>query len=182
MALTTLNAWYYGSAGTGGSVIPSKSGQVLAESTIAGSISSLVSGFFLITLDGAATTGTVNWIDGTQTLQRAPTYIQAFRQDPPAYGNSLYYPTGAVVLGSGHVQQATTGGLSASSGTPSWSTSGTSVVDNTVTWKDMGAIGLSTITPISFTSVTNVSATLTISAAGTSTQVLMFPFEYQILP
>lgn len=188
MALTTLNAWYYGPSGTGGAVIPAKSGQVFAESVGAGTYAQQIFGFFLITLDGSVTTGTVNWIDGTQTLPLGgPTYIQAFRQDPPAWTASSYYPLGAVVLGSGHVQQATTAGKSGTSA-PSFTTNGGTVGDvtgnanGTLIWTDRGAIGLSTITPISFTAVTNTSATLTISAAGTNTQVVMFPFEILLQP
>lgn len=188
MALTTLNAWYLGSTGTGGPVIPTVTGEIMANSSISGSLASELDGFFLITLDGAATTGTVNWIDGTNILPLGgPVSILAFRQDPCAWTASSYYPVGAVVLGSGHVQQVQAAGKSGTSA-PTWSTAGATVADTTgntggtLTWKDMGAIGLSTIVPISFTAVTATSATLTISAAGTSTQVVMFPFRAILRP
>lgn len=204
MAISTVNANWYGNTSAGGPVIPQVlssttsggalgivggGGAAFSESAMAGRDASDQNGFVLPVLDGASTTFTVNWIDGTQTLLYPPAGAFMFRHDPPAwtasssttappYPNPLtvYYPKGAVVLGSGHVQQAQNAGY-AGTVTPTWTTNGGTVVDGNITWKDLGAIALSTITPISMTAITNVSATITISAAGTSTQVPVFSFR-----
>lgn len=177
MAITTLAAHWYGSGNTSTPSIPTVTGEILASSGLSGSSAQDLEGFFALTLDGSATTAAVVWIDGTQALYLPPCGAVAFRIDPPAYTASTYYPLGAVVLGSGHVQQATVAGYSAATPTPTWKTDGTSVVDNQVTWTDEGAIALSTLTPVSFTAITKTGATLTISGAGTSTQVMCVSFK-----
>lgn len=203
MAITTINANWYGNAdasvpaipfvptGSGGGPFGVYGGSNVefAESGMAGRDAGDQSGFMLPVLDGASTTFTVNWIDGTQTLEFPPTGILMFRHDPPAWTGSsattappypnplkVYYSNGYVVLGSGHVQQAQNTGVAGTT-TPSWSTSGGTVTDGTIVWKDLGAIALSTITPISLTAITSTSATVTISAAGTSTQIPVFSFR-----
>lgn len=203
MAITAVNAQWYGNASASAPAIPvvatgsgggplgvyGGSNVEFAESGLAGRDAGDQAGFCLPVLDGASTTFTLNWIDGTATLEYPPTGILMFRHDPPAwvasssttappYPNPLkvYYPAGYVVLGSGHVQQAQNTGSTGTS-TPSWSTSGGTVVDGTITWKDLGAIALSTITPISLTAITSTSATVTISAAGTSTQIPVLSFR-----
>ena len=175
MSITAVNMFYQSatSAGVGGTstgVYPTVSGEVFAALG-AGPLTGDLAGFCLPVLDGSATTFTVNWIDGTLTLLYPPSSVFLSRTDPPAWTASTQYPLNAIVLGTGHVQQVTTAGKS-STAAPTWKTDGTSVTEtNGPTWKDLGAIALSTITPVSTTAITNAVATITISAAGTSTQI-----------
>lgn len=180
MAITTVNAFWQGmGAAEGGSssiVVPTVTGQIFAMGGAAGPMAADLEGFCLPILDGSVTTFTLNWIDGTQTLLYPPSGAFMFRTDPPAWTASTQYPLNAIALGSGHVQQVTVAGKTSTSA-PSWSTSGGTVVDGSVTWKDLGAIALSTIATISMTAITNVSATITLSAAGTSTQIPVVNFR-----
>ena len=180
MSISTVNAFYQGAgAGLGGSsavTAPTVTGEIIAGIGSATTDSDL-QGFCLPVLDGSATTFTLNWIDGTQTLLYPPSGVLSYRTDPPAWTASTQYPVNAIVLGSGHVQQVTTAGKSSTSA-PTWKTDGTSVTETSgPTWKDLGAIALSTIASISFTAITNASATVTISAAGTSTQIPVINFR-----
>lgn len=192
MAITNVNAVWYASAGSGGPVVPSKGGpgQVMAVPSIAGVGARQEQGFGVAVLDGASTTFTLNWIDGTQTLLYPPDGVLAFRHDPAAWTATaafgappytqqgpVYYPINSVVLGSAHVQQAQASGVTGTSA-PSWSTAGATVADNgPLTWKDLGAVALSTIQVVTITAITNTSATVTISAAGTSGNALVFSFN-----
>ena len=180
MAITTVNAFYHPAVAAGGgtsaAVVPAFTGQIFANSGMAGVDASDLEGFCLPVLDGSVTTFTLNWIDGTQTLLYPPSGVLSYRTDLPAWTASTTYPLNAIVLGSAHVQQVTVAGKSSTSA-PSWSTSGGTVVDGSVTWKDLGATALTTITSVSFTAITNVSATVTISAAGTSTQIPVIWFR-----
>lgn len=201
---TSVNANWYGNASAGGPVIPqavssSTSGGPLgivggayeefAAATLAGRDASDMKGFLVVTLNGTGAAGTVNWIDGTNQLLYPPAGVIAFRHDPPAwtasssttappYPNPLkvYYTSGAVVLGSGHVQQAQNTGYAGTS-TPSWSTSGGTVTDGNIVWKDLGAIDAGPVYPIAVSAITNVSATLTLSGNGTNTQVAVISFH-----
>ena len=180
MAITTVNAFYGVGAAEGGTstiVAPAFSGQILAA-LAGGPMSSDLEGFCLPVHDaGASTSYTLNWIDGTQTLLYPPSNVIMFRNDPPAWTASTQYPVNAIVLGSGHVQQVTVAGKSSTSA-PSWSTSGGTVVDGSITWKDLGAINpAGTGYPISVTAITNVSATVTLASAGTSTDVSVHAFR-----
>jgi hypothetical protein len=181
MAITTVNAFYQGQGAAGGGtsaqVLPTVSGEVFAQA-YGGLASGDLEGFCLPILDGSVTTFTLNWIDGTQTLLYPPSGLFMFRTDPPAWTASTQYPIGAIALGSGHVQQVTIAGKSFTAA-PTWTTNGTTVTESgsTLTWKDLGAIALSTITPVSATAITNVSSTITISAAGTSTQIPVLNFR-----
>ena len=206
MAITTVNANWYGNYSAGGPVIPlvpssttlaggpfglvGGSNEEFAESTLAGRDAGDQEGFILPILDGASTSFTVNWIDGTQTLAYPPAGAFLFRHDPPAWTGSsattappypnplkVYYPNGYVVLGSGHVQQAQNAGV-AGTATPSWSTSGGTVTDGTIVWKDLGAIAIATAgVPVSLTAITSTSATVTFTGAGTSTNVALISFR-----
>ena len=78
MALTISNPTYLTAA-------PSKTGQVLAPNEQSNLEVAFV-GIATITLDGTITTGTINWIDGTQTIfangdaagtTTAPRYVEA---------------------------------------------------------------------------------------------------------
>ena len=78
MALTITNPTYLTAA-------PSKTGQVLAPNEQSNLEVAFV-GITTITLDGTTTTGTINWIDGTQTIfangdaagtTTAPRYVEA---------------------------------------------------------------------------------------------------------
>ena len=185
MAITTVNAFYQGtSSGADSSTSsypsPTVSGEILA-SVSSGFASQELNGFCLPILDGSSTNFTVNWIDGTLTLAYVPSLIQALRVDPPAWQASTIYPKNAIVLGSGHVQQVSavspgTQGFTASSA-PTWSTSGGTVVDGHLTWTDLGAIAAATVGVTSVTAITTTSALVTISAAGTSTQVATVAFR-----
>lgn len=120
---------------------------------------------------GNSTTYTVNWIDGTATLQYPPSGVIAFRNDPPAWTAKTFYPVNAIVLGSAHVQQVTIAGKSFTSA-PTWKTDGTTVTESGgPTWKDLGAIEGVANSVVNVTAITNLGATVTISAHGTSTQV-----------
>lgn len=68
MALSITNPVYLHGA------VPTKSGQVVASSVGGARARELVC-TFTITLDGAATTGAVNYIDGTETLGFTPSAI-----------------------------------------------------------------------------------------------------------
>ena len=184
MAITTVNAFYQGTSGGGGGTsvasVPTVTGEILA-STQGGISYGNIDGFCLPILDGAATTFTLNWIDGTATLPFPPSGVFAFRNDPPAWVASQIYPLGAIVLGTGHVQQVSavspgTQGKTASSA-PTWKTDGTSVVDGHLTWTDLGAIAVGTVAASSVTAITATSALVTISGAGTSTQVPVISFR-----
>jgi hypothetical protein len=181
MAIPAVNAFYQGQGagggGTSAQVLPTVSGEVFAQA-YGGLASGDIEGFCLPVLDGAATTFTLNWIDGTATLLFPPSGLFMFRTDPPAWTASTQYPIGAIVLGTGHVQQPTVAGKSASSA-PTFTTNGTTVTEtgSTLVWKDLGAIALSTITPVSATAITNLGATITISAVGTSTNVPVLNFR-----
>ena len=78
MSLTITNPTYLSAA-------PSKTGQVLAPNELSNLEVAFV-GVTTITLDGTLTTGTINWIDGTQTIfangdaagtTTAPRYVEA---------------------------------------------------------------------------------------------------------
>lgn len=169
MAIPAVNAIYPNGGPTASNqVISSGDGQPFASLDF--------SGFGVAILDGAATTFTLNWVDGTATLLSVPTGVMLFRSDPSAWTALSTYPTNYLVLGSGHVQQAQNAGKTASSA-PAWSTSGGSVTDGTVVWKDLGALALSTISMATSTALTNLGITATISAAGTSTNALSFVFK-----
>jgi hypothetical protein len=200
---TTINANWYGNADASVPAIPfvptGSSGGPLgvyggsnvefAESSLAGRDAGDQAGFFVVTLNGTGPAGTVNWIDGTQTLEYPPTGILMARHDPPAFTASsattappypnplaVYYPVGYVVLGSGHVQQVTVAGVVGTSA-PSWSTSGGTVVSGSATFKDLGAIDAGPVYPIALTAITSTSATLTLSGNGTNTQVAVISFR-----
>jgi hypothetical protein len=184
MSISAVNAFYQGMGAQGGgassvAVYPQFTGEILAN-YMSGPAAQDLEGFCLPILDGSSTTFTLNWIDGTQTLPYPPSGVFSYRTDPPAWTASTVYPLNAIVLGSGHVQQATTAGKTGTSA-PTWSTSGGTVSDGTgaqaVVWTDLGAIALSTIASISFTAITNIHATVTISAAGTSTQIPVINFR-----
>lgn len=175
MSISTVNAFYKGTSAGGGdnSQFPTVTGEILAGAAGSGDLF----GFALPVLDGSATTFTLNFIDGTAKLAQAPAGILLSRNDPPAWKAATQYPKNAIVLGTGHVQQATTGGTSAAAA-PTWKTDGTSVTETAgPTWKDLGAIALSTIQPVSAITITDVSALITLSAAGTSTQVPVVTFH-----
>ena len=174
---TTVNAIWYGALGTGGVVTPTVTGEVLANMAQSAANAADLEGFVAIVVNGSGAAGTINWIDGTQKLLHPPKGIWFFRHDPPAYENSVYYPTNSVVLGSGHVQQATTGGLSAASGTPAFSTSGGTVADGKIVWTDLGAIDATPVLPNAVSAITSTSCTLTNSANGTNTQVAVMAFR-----
>jgi len=184
MAITTVNAFYQGTSGGGGGTsvqsVPTVTGEVLA--TTQGGISyGNLDGFCLPVLDGSSTNFTLNWIDGTAVLPFPPSGVFAFRNDPPAWVANQIYPLGAIVLGSGHVQQVSavspgTQGKTAAVA-PTWKTDGTTVVDGTLTWKDLGAIAAATVAASSVTAITATSALITISGAGTSTQVPVISFR-----
>lgn len=173
MSISAVNMFYGVGAALGGAsdnTGPSVTGEILADIRGGASAQELV-GFVLPILDGSATTFTANWIDGTATLPYPPSGAFAFRTDPPAWTASTVYQKNAIVLGSGHVQQVTTAGKSGTVA-PTWKTDGTSVTETAgPTWKDLGAIALSTISATSITAITNIGATVTLSAAGTSTQI-----------
>lgn len=185
MSISTVNAFYQGtSSGADGATsvlsVPTLTGQVLA-SQISGYGSQALEGFCLPVLDGSTATFTVNWIDGTNVLSFVPSMAFGFRTDPPAWQASTIYPKGAIVLGSGHVQQVSavspgTQGKTAGSA-PTWSTSGGTVVDGTLTWTDLGAIAAGTVAVSSITAITTTSALVTLSANGTSTQVPVVSFR-----
>jgi hypothetical protein len=184
MAITTVNAFYQGisGGGVGTSVasVPTVTGQILA-SQISGDASLDLEGFCLPVLDGAATTFTLNWIDGTNTLPFPPSLALGFRTDPPAWVASQIYPLGAIVLGLGHVQQVSavspgTQGKTAAI-VPTFSTAGSTVVDGTLTWKDLGAIAVGTVGVTSITAITSTSALVTISAVGSATNVAVVTFR-----
>lgn len=199
MSISAVNAVWYGTPqSTAASAVlssnttsagPFSSNEYLA-SIMAGYPSHDMEGFAVAVLDGASTTFTLNWIDGTKTLFMPPDGVIAYRHDPPAWTATaafgappytqqgpVYYPVNAVVLGSSHVQQAQATGLTGTSA-PSWSTSGGTVADNgALTWKDLGAVAASTIQVTTVTAITNVSATITISAAGSSGNALVFSFR-----
>lgn len=168
MAISTVNAFYQGLG-------PTVTNEVLANYNSSPGAYELT-GYCLPILDGSATTFTVNWIDGTATLPDAPKGILLSRNDPPAWKASTAVTVGQIALGSGHVQKVTTAGVTSTSA-PTWSTAGSTVTDGSAVWTDLGAIALSTITPVSAITITNVSALITISAAGTSTQIPVITFK-----
>src|SRR5579872_4448874 len=107
MSITAVNAIYpWGGPTATGQVIVSEDGHLEGLD---------IEGFALPVLDGSATTFTLNFIDGTATLLSVPTAVMAFRSDPPAWTANKAYPLNYYVLGSAHVQQATTAGVSSSS-------------------------------------------------------------------
>lgn len=165
MAIPSVNAIYP----NGG---PTASGQIITS--VDQSLEGLdLEGLGVAILDGALTTFTHNWIDGTATLLTVPTSVQAYRSDPPAWTALKAYPLNYLVLGSAHVQQAQNAGISSSSA-PAWTTNGTTVTDGSIVWKDLGAVALSTIATVTATAITNLGFVVTISAAGTSTNALVY--------
>jgi len=180
MAISTVNAFWQGmGAAEGGSssiVVPAFTGQILALGGAAGPMAQDLEGFCLPVSGGAGTSFTLNWIDGTQTLLYPPSGVILFRTDPPAWTASTTYPLNAVVLGSGHVQQVTVAGKSSTSA-PTWSTSGGTVVDGSITWKDLGAIDATPMQPTFVSGITNIAAVINLSAAGTSGQVAKIDFR-----
>jgi hypothetical protein len=66
--------------------------------------------------------------------------ITALATTPPgAWVAATPYAVGALITEGGRLYMATVGGTSAAVTEPTWPTNGTTVVDNTVTWKDQGA-------------------------------------------
>lgn len=67
-----------------------------------------------------------------------PSFVVWTDQGSPAWAGTTAYALGAVILdGSGHIQQVTTAGTSGSS-TPTFSITGGTTTDGTVTWTDRG--------------------------------------------
>lgn len=180
MSITAVNAFYQGAGanlGGGNNAAPTVSGEILAVPGLTAGQASDLQGFCLPVLDGSATTFTLNWIDGTLTLLYPPSAVFAYKTSAPAWTASTYYPLNAIVLGSAHIQQVTAAGKSSTSA-PSWKTDGTSVTETSgPTWKDLGAEALSTIAAVATTAITNTGCTVTLSAAGTSTQVPVVAFR-----
>lgn len=179
MSITAVNAFYQGNgAALGGSNSnsPTVSGEVLAIQGLSAGAAGDLQGFCLPVLDGSSTTFSLQWIDGTATLLFPPSAVSAFHSSAPAWTASTTYPVGAIALGSAHIQQVTVSGKSGTAA-PTWTTNGTTVVDGTVTWKDLGAEALSTIVVQSATAITNLATTITISAAGSSTQIPVIYFR-----
>jgi hypothetical protein len=54
---------------------PSADGQILADSTLSGNFARTLVGKVTLTLDGAATTATINYIDGSAALGFAPSAL-----------------------------------------------------------------------------------------------------------
>lgn len=75
MAITQNNISYSGQG-------PSGSGQIMAQSGIAGAQSQALDGFGQLKLDGSATTVTLNFIDGTATLPFVPSAVFVQRNVP----------------------------------------------------------------------------------------------------
>ena len=115
MSIAAANVAYVSAAA------PTKTGQIVVfggndiqDYALGGTVTAV--------LDGASTTFTVNWIDGTQTLNFTPSRVFMFR---------------------------------------------------------CGGTGATTISAVGVSSVTNASATVTISAAGTNTQTVTFAILIQ---
>ena len=186
MAITTVNAFYQGtSSGADSSTStypsPTVSGEILAAMT-SGFASQELTGFCLPVLDGSTNTFTVNWIDGSFTLPYVPSIAFISRTDPPAWQANTIYPLGAIVLGTGHVQQVSavspgTQGFTAAVTPPVWKTDGTTVVDGHLTWKDLGAVAATTVFPVAVTAITTTSALISLDVNGTSTQVPVINFR-----
>ena len=186
MAITTVNAFYAGtSSGANSSTstypTPTVTGEILA-SQVSGFGSQSLEGFCLPILDGSTATFTLNWIDGTAVLPYVPSIVFTSRTDPPAWQANTIYPLGAIVLGSGHVQQVSavspgTQGFTAASVAPTWKTDGTSVVDGHLTWTDKGAVAATTVYPVTVTAITTTSALITLAANGSSTNVPVINFR-----
>lgn len=68
MAITAPNIAYSGNG-------PTATGQILADRADAGNFARTLIGTFTVTLDGAATSFTLNYIDGTAVLGYAPSAI-----------------------------------------------------------------------------------------------------------
>lgn len=173
---------------TGASPTGTYGGSSEFQSIVAGKSGDVMYGFALPILDGSTLTYTLNWVDGTVTLRFPPTMVIGFRQDPPAWAGSsattappypdplyAYYGSGSVVEGSSHVQQAQNTGKAGTSA-PTWSTSGGTVVDGGITWKDLGASATATAAVSSVTGITTTGATVTFTGAGTNAQVAMHTF------
>ena len=75
MAITNTNISYSGQG-------PSAGGQVFADGVQPGNASSNIDGFGQITLDGAAVTATLGFIDGVQTLPFVPSAVLIQRNVP----------------------------------------------------------------------------------------------------
>ena len=163
MSITSVNAIYpWGGPTASNQIVVSGSGEPDLEGLD-------LEGVGVAVLDGASTTFTLNFIDGTNTVLSVPTAVTAFRSDPPAWTANTAYPANYVVIGSSHVQQAQNAGKSGSSA-PTWTTNGGTVSDGTgaaaIVWKDLGAITASTTYVSTVTALTNTGVTITFSAAG----------------
>jgi hypothetical protein len=185
MAITTVNSFYQGtSSGANSSTSSYSSPTVSSEimsSVASGFASQELTGFCVPILDGAATTFTLNWIDGTFVLPYVPSFVFTARTDPPAWQASTIYPLGAIVLGLGHVQQVSavspgTQGFTAAVA-PTFSTVGGTVIDGHLTWKDLGAIAATTVFPQAVTAITTTSALITLNAAGAASAVPVINFR-----
>jgi hypothetical protein len=178
MAFTAVNAVLEPTAA-------SKTGQIILRGP-GDTIYDVYRGFAQITLDGSSTSGTVNFIDGTQGLAYAPSVILVWRSTPPsglsAVATSTAYSVGQQVKdSSGNIYICRVAGTSASSAPTYNATVGAYTQDGTVTWQcqmlvdsDSSPIGVSATVPA--TAASTIGFTLNLSAHGTSAQTATFGF------
>lgn len=92
MAIATVNLSYLG-------VGPTKSSQIVAQRNAAGK--RILHGYATFTGDGSATSATLNWIDGTETLPFTPTAAHISRCGGTA--------TATIAMGELEITDATSG-------------------------------------------------------------------------
>lgn len=166
MALSTVNAVW---EPTG----PTASNQIIVRGP--GDVNiDVYRGHFQTTLDGSATTGIANWIDGVLGLPFTPSYIQLFRYLPPATGvvatvsatsGGTNYAVGSVA----QLLQPTYGGLGATASVATITAGGvpaTWTVQNPGNGNYFATSGIATATTLG--SGSGATVTITVTAGQTA--------------